>query len=117
MDRRTFLAASATLALSGTITIQSVPVAVCYASKEDMELLWGTYGKYAQHELKWVKLGDCETEHLIAILATQYGLQEQLTNAMRNILKDRGFTDEHIDSYVAHRALFPMTPRRPVTDT
>lgn len=46
-----------------------------------MELLWGTYGKGGVehcagtcllHPLRWVKLADCSTDHLQAILRTQH---------------------------------------------
>lgn len=38
---------------------------------EGSDLLWGTYGKSGKEPLKWVKLGDCDTEHLQNILRTQ----------------------------------------------
>ena len=31
--------------------------------------LWGTYGKYGEHELQWVRLIDCSSDHLRAILS------------------------------------------------
>lgn len=35
------------------------------------KLLWGTFGKNKDHELKWIKLINCETEHLQNIISTQ----------------------------------------------
>jgi len=51
---------------------------------------WGTYGKHGDNPLTYVKLIDCSTEHLQAILQTQkqiWGTDYELL--IREILKDR----------------------------
>jgi hypothetical protein len=62
--------------------------------------LWGTYGKGGaehcgggcmHHRLRYVRLMDCDTEHLLAILATQHQLADTCYPAIIiSILADRG---------------------------
>ena len=92
MNRRMFLmVTTAITALRGVI----LPVAKA-APVEGADLLWGTYGKSGKEPLKWVKLGDCETEHLQAILRTQPQLywdhpdMKMRLNAIKAILAARG---------------------------
>ncbi len=40
------------------------------------DLPWGTYGKDPIETLSWVRLGQCSTEHLEAILKTQFQIKE-----------------------------------------
>lgn len=72
--------------------------------------IWGTFGKHGVthcngtcplHQLRYVRLMDCETSHLLAILATQY--QIAYTNyprVIRAILNDRGFDESQINDTV-----------------
>jgi hypothetical protein len=61
------------------------------AKVEGADLSWGTYGKGRIHPLKEVKLGDCETDHLQAILRTEsWHLTVQYDQAIRRILQSRG---------------------------
>jgi hypothetical protein len=53
-------------------------------------LPWGTFGKEGKGPLRWVKLGDCSTEHLRAILRTQPQITEIYRTGIKQILKDRG---------------------------
>jgi len=92
MNRRMFLmVTTAITALKGVI----LPVAKA-APVEGADLLWGTYGKSGKEPLKWVKLGDCETEHLQAILRTQpqihwdYPELKVRLKAIKAILASRG---------------------------
>jgi hypothetical protein len=72
-----------------------------WVKDEDVKkiLVWGTNGKGGfehchgtcpEHQLRWVRLIDCETEHLQAILANcphvRYTLAESV---IKEILKDR----------------------------
>ena len=52
---------------------------------------WGTRGKSGRDPVKWVKLIDCETDHLEAILATQPHIAsfEGLREIIEGILADR----------------------------
>ena len=47
------------------------------------ETVWGTYGKDAKEPLRYVRLIDCSTDHLQAILKTQPQL---------DFITSRGFT-------------------------
>lgn len=53
------------------------------------KMLWGTYGKPRKKRVKWVKLIDCTTEHLQAILKTQYQLDSTFKTIIQSILQDR----------------------------
>lgn len=60
------------------------------SSIEEMKekLLWGTYGKNGNEPLRWVKLCDCSTEHLQAILSNaRPGIIH--TNIINEILDSR----------------------------
>jgi hypothetical protein len=71
------------------------------ATLEEKELLWGTYGKGAMEAymfedkplppMKLIKLGDCNTEHLEAILKNQNldVRSPKYYTAIKNILEDR----------------------------
>ena len=74
------------------------------------ELLWGTYGKGGvehcagtcpEHQLRWVRLPDCETEHLQAILRTQR-IPFRYTEAIHAILIGRGETPEAFSMEAEH---------------
>lgn len=52
------------------------------------KLIWGTYGKDGKSSLKWVKLIDCETDHLRAISRQLNRLQIH-KYAIDSILEDR----------------------------
>lgn len=61
------------------------------AKVEGSDLPWGTYGKDGTHSIKEVKLGDCETDHLQAILRTEsWHLTVQYDQSIRRILQSRG---------------------------
>lgn len=53
--------------------------------------LWGTYGKPITHPARWVRLIDCSTEHLQAILVELplHGDDHNYTTIIQAILKDR----------------------------
>ena len=70
----------------------------CVKKETDIEgadTLWGTYGKSGKDPIKYVKLCDCETDHLQNILKTQNHLYvntpdaNYILNAIREILKFR----------------------------
>lgn len=63
-------------------------------------MIWGTYGKGGlqhcggqcpDHQLRWVRLIDCSTEHLIAILTTQPHITKLHRMVIGSILADRQF--------------------------
>lgn len=55
------------------------------------DLTWGTYGPPgAKHALKYVRLGDCSTDHLVAILRTQDQITDEYRNGIKYILRKRG---------------------------
>lgn len=51
-----------------TYTIQGITGTVDDLKKK---VMWGTYGKFGEEPLKWVRLIDCSTDHLQAIISTQ----------------------------------------------
>jgi hypothetical protein len=53
------------------------------------QFLWGTRGKDGKEELKWVRLIDCSTEHLKAILNTQAHISVEYRETIQFILKER----------------------------
>lgn len=53
-------------------------------------LLWGTYGKYAEHSMKLVRLIDCSTEHLHNILRTELHVGPYMREIIIEIIRDRG---------------------------
>lgn len=80
------------------------------------DMLWGTYGKGGfehctglcpEHKLRFVRLGDCETEHLQAILRTQE-LKErpEVVVAIYKILSFRGITPQAFSSEAAEAFSF-----------
>ena len=77
------------------------------------ELLWGTYGKGGvehcvgtcpEHQLRWKKLTDCDTDHLQAILRTQR-IPPYYTEAIHAILAERGVKPDEW-SYEAEHEFF-----------
>ena len=65
-----------------------------WAKEQDPELvknlhIWGTYGRDGRSPLRWVKLVDCSTEHLLAILETQPQLTDLTRWVIESILRDR----------------------------
>lgn len=53
------------------------------------KMLWGTYGKPKKKRVKWVKLKSCSTEHLQAIVKTQYQIDQVFKTIVQSILQDR----------------------------
>jgi hypothetical protein len=52
--------------------------------------MWGTYGKPFRHPVRWVRLIDCSTDHLEAILQTEYQIRGgDYETIIRSILQDR----------------------------
>lgn len=88
MNRRIFLQAIvSTLALFGI----KIPQAkgIDYSKIDGAEARWGTYGKNGDQPLRWVKLKDCETDHLQAILETQINLDKGYKQTIQEILQAR----------------------------
>jgi hypothetical protein len=52
-------------------------------------LIWGTYGKDGTEPLKWVKLIDCTSDHLQAILDNVRGIGPLHTKVIKVILEER----------------------------
>lgn len=52
-------------------------------------IIWGTYGKMGNDPLKYVRLMDCSTEHLEAILRTQYQITPLYRECIESIIEDR----------------------------
>jgi hypothetical protein len=83
MNRRFFIALASFLPSVATLK------SICAEKPiEGADLLWGTYGKSGKEPLKWKKLGECDTDHLQAILDTQ-PLTETYKTAIQNILQSR----------------------------
>jgi len=83
MERRTFL--SAVLAC-----IPGLPLLLRRNELARMKRLpWGTYGKNHEHPLKWITLGEASTEHLEAILRTQFHITKEYRVAIQSILQER----------------------------
>ena len=53
-------------------------------------MIWGTYGVDGDEPLKWVKLVDCTSEHLKAILENCKGIGFLRRRVILTILGDRG---------------------------
>lgn len=65
---------------------------VIRASFDDLKKIarWGTFGPSGNDPLKWVKLIDCSTEHLEAILKTQHHIiGTAYVDIIKSILADR----------------------------
>lgn len=87
---------------------EMIEVEGLYAAKQ--LAMWGTYGKGGaehcsgtcpEHPLRWKRLIDCDTEHLQAILRTQWQLWYpgvagtcDYPDIIKAILKDRGVEAE-----------------------
>lgn len=115
MNRRGFLtaavAATTALAVAPT-TALTVPGKAAAPALPDYVLnaMWGTYGKHAErhcggtcpeHRLRWVRLVDCKTPHLLAILATQYQIAgTNYPHIIGLILMSRGFNPSQIKDAV-----------------
>jgi hypothetical protein len=75
--------------------------------------MWGTYGKGGVehcagtcplHQLTWKKLIDCDTEHLQAILRTQYQIVDHpYTGYIHSILEERGVRPEKFSTEAANK--------------
>lgn len=120
MDIRKFLtagvAATASLAVSPanalTVKGEVVPEIKSFTVNPPvlpefvLNAMWGTYGKRGvlhcngtcpQHQLRWVRLVDCETSHLLAILATQPHITHtHYPSTIKLILVSRGFNETQI---------------------
>lgn len=70
----------------------------CSTLQEVMEnFTWGTYGPMWSQPLRWVKLYDCPTDHLINILRTEtHILGTGIEIIIRCILGDRGLSQTKI---------------------
>lgn len=53
------------------------------------KMLWGTYGKPRKKRVRWVTLKSCSTEHLQAILSTQYQIDDIFKTIINSLLEDR----------------------------
>lgn len=99
MNRRSFLTSLLALPLAG-LKIEALPK----PRKTRLELtkenaIWGTYGKGGYehchgtcpaHPLRWVRLIDCETEHLQAIMSGKWYVPKHYVVIINSILDDRG---------------------------
>lgn len=52
-------------------------------------LTWGSYGKSGKEKFKWILLKDMTTEHIRAVIETQYNIYPQVKRAMMNELTYR----------------------------
>lgn len=68
--------------------IFTIAVAGLEAAKKTAE--WGTCGKDGFHPLVYVRLIDCSTEHLQAILRTQHHISDDYRMIILGILSGRG---------------------------
>lgn len=67
-----------------------IPVEAPVSVIEGADLSWGTYD-LKESTFKWVKLGDCESDHLQNILRTEsWHIPEEYDQAIRRILRSRG---------------------------
>ena len=89
MNRRSFLSLLSSLPFMGFLSQVSQSSPYKETLKGYKNLRWGTYGKDACHELRWVKLGDCSTGHLQAILRTQWQIDALYKRAIKAILHER----------------------------
>jgi len=69
------------LRLPFDIIVADFEIAKSYAA-------WGTYGPSGKEELKYVRLIDCSSEHLLAIYKTQ-PIGDTYQAIIKAILKDR----------------------------
>lgn len=82
------------------------------------ELLWGTYGRGGvehcagtcpEHQLRWKKLTDCDTEHLQAILRTQRHIPADYTSAIHAILTERGVKPNAFSSFAESEFFYAVS--------
>lgn len=90
IDRRTLIAAFAASPLASLFRFSQQEPVPKFATPEQENLQWGTYGPKGDQPLKWVRLGDCETAHLEAILRGHHTSAALYVIAICNILRDRG---------------------------
>lgn len=78
---------SAHSAMEGMVNIQGAAV----VSFDDVvrTLRWGTYGKDGKDPLEYVRLIDCSTEHLNAILNGSQRISELYSKVIKTILESR----------------------------
>jgi hypothetical protein len=60
------------------------------------KLLWGTRGKDGFQPLKWVRLIDCDADHLQAILDYPYTVNKRLSPLYKEVIKDILANDKHV---------------------
>ncbi len=72
--------------------VQAEPIDVLSrpAHKRWSYLKWGTYGKNCDEPLHFMRLVDCETSHLQAILVTCKYISEDMRKIIRELLAERG---------------------------
>lgn len=73
-----------------------------------LKLLWGTFGEEGTKPLAYVRLVDCSSDHLLAIMRRmRIGPCYQLV--IKEILRDRGYSEEQIDDgdYKPFRFIMP----------
>lgn len=85
--------------------MNSLPADYDYASATKETALWGTYGKSGSEPLRWVRLVDCETDHLLAIVRTQPQLPAGYLAIIHDILADRGLVLPAPRSSWVHKVL------------
>lgn len=76
-------------------------------SQYDLDLPWQTRGKFGDGPLLRTKLGDCDSNHLISILATQKWLTIGYADAIKRILLSRNYTRQELIQKIEERSAQP----------
>jgi hypothetical protein len=83
------------------IATYETSLTICYVNSLEeakQKVVWGTYGKGGvehcygrcpEHQLRWVRLIDCSTEHLLALLKF-FSFEDDYSKIINSILDDRG---------------------------
>jgi hypothetical protein len=76
-------------------------------------LLWGTRGLDGHQPLKWVRLMDCTSDHLQAILDYPYPTNKRLSSLYKKVIKDILAKDKHVmyKSNICKRKVAWITPK------
>jgi hypothetical protein len=81
-------------------------------SQYDLDLPWQTRGIFGDGPLLRTKLGNCDSNHLISILATQKWISTEYADAIKRILLSRNYTRQELIQKIKERSALPTFKTR-----